>query len=101
VGKLIESTIEIFVRVASRLLERNLSLRDIFYQDICTIKESQAIQMDEFADKTAEIIDPNKEIELLKLDNLIFRMNEQLLRQTLKDGEKPSPDNMEDPDDWR
>ena len=75
-----ESTIEVFVRVAARLLERNLSVRDMFYQDIYTIKESQAIQMDEFADKAAGIIDPNKEIELLKLDSLIFRMNEQLLR---------------------
>ena len=79
-GKLMESTIEVFVRVAARLLERNLSVRDMFYQDIYTIKESQAIQMDEFADKAAGIIDPNKEIELLKLDSLIFRMNEQLLR---------------------
>ena len=97
VGKVLDSAVEIFLRVGARMADRGQTGRDLFRNEILIIKEKQALQIEE-NQPIDEAIDQEAEVELLKPEKLIERFNHLLLSQAK--GESISSQNIEDPDAW-
>ena len=78
VGKVLDSAVEIFLRVGARMADRGQTGRDTFRNEILIIKEKQALQIEDHQ-PVDEAIDPEAEVELLKPEKLIERFNHLLL----------------------
>lgn len=70
VGKVLDSAVEIFLRVGNRMAQRSFTVRDLFKNQIYIIKEKQSLQIDDNL-QADEALDPEEEVELLKPEYLI------------------------------